>query len=210
MLGQHGVDVLDAGRVYVDLWVAGQRDQGAESSSVRRRLSALSSFYRYCAAHDLAGQVRLWVRRGLAGLLPGARSFRPGGFPRPGIFPGAGSGDYSIADLAGLFTVSRPTHRHRLQLDLPRMDHRPAHAGASPQTPWKCNGSASAGHARQAFTAAPAGPSPATDKEHSNERKSRPADALCLVVSAAWKRVRNRSRLDGSTAGVDSPRGGLR
>ena len=126
MLGQHGVDVLDAGRVYVDLWVAGQRDQGAESSSVRRRLSALSSFYRYCAAHDLAGQVRLWVRRGLAGLLPGARSFRPGGFPRPGIFPGAGSGDYSIADLAGLFTVSRPTHRHRLQLDLPRMDHRPA------------------------------------------------------------------------------------
>ena len=61
----------------------------------------------------------------------------------------------------------------------------PANAGSSPQTPWKCNGSASAGHARQAFTAAPAGPSPATDKEHSNERKSRPADALCLVVSAA-------------------------
>jgi site-specific recombinase XerD len=56
-LGERGVDVLAAGRVHVDLWVAGQQDQGAEASSVRRRLSALSSFYRYCAAHDLAGQV---------------------------------------------------------------------------------------------------------------------------------------------------------
>ena len=56
-LGERGVDVLDAGRVHVDLWVAGQQDQGAEAASVRRRLSALSSFYRYCAAHDLAGQV---------------------------------------------------------------------------------------------------------------------------------------------------------
>ena len=56
-LTERGTDVLDAGRVHVDLWVAGQQDQGAEASSVRRRLSALSSFYRYCAAHDLAGQV---------------------------------------------------------------------------------------------------------------------------------------------------------
>ena len=30
---------------------------GAAASSVRRRLSALSSFYRYCAAHDLIGRV---------------------------------------------------------------------------------------------------------------------------------------------------------
>jgi integrase/recombinase XerD len=56
-LAERGTDVLEAGRVHVDLWVAGQQDQGAEASSVRRRLSALSSFYRYCAAHDLAGQV---------------------------------------------------------------------------------------------------------------------------------------------------------
>ena len=47
---------LAAGRVHVDLWVATQLDDGA-ASSVRRRLSALSSFYRYCAAHDLIGRV---------------------------------------------------------------------------------------------------------------------------------------------------------
>jgi integrase/recombinase XerD len=56
-LGQRRVDVLDAGRLHVDLWVAGQQDRGAEASSVRRRLSALSSFYRYCAAHDLIGRI---------------------------------------------------------------------------------------------------------------------------------------------------------
>ena len=50
-------DVLGAGRVHVDVWVAGQQDRGAESSTVRRRLSALSSFYRYCAAHDLADRI---------------------------------------------------------------------------------------------------------------------------------------------------------
>ena len=53
-LAERGTDVLDAGRVHVDMWAAGQQDQGAEAVSVRRRLSALSSFYRYCAAHDLA------------------------------------------------------------------------------------------------------------------------------------------------------------
>lgn len=37
-------------RVHVDLWAATQLDAGAAESSVRRRLSALSSFYRYCAA----------------------------------------------------------------------------------------------------------------------------------------------------------------
>ena len=48
---------LAAGRVHVDLWAATQLDDGAAASSVRRRLSALSSFYRYCAAHDLVGRV---------------------------------------------------------------------------------------------------------------------------------------------------------
>jgi integrase/recombinase XerD len=52
-LAPRGVDVLAAGRVHVDLWVAGQADTGAEASSIRRRLSALSSFYRYAAGHDL-------------------------------------------------------------------------------------------------------------------------------------------------------------
>jgi Phage integrase, N-terminal SAM-like domain len=45
-LAERGADVLDAGRVHVDLWAAGKQDRGAESSTVRRRLSALSSFRR--------------------------------------------------------------------------------------------------------------------------------------------------------------------
>jgi len=48
---------LAAGRVHVDLWAATQLDDGAAESSVRRRLSALSSFYRYCGAHELIGRV---------------------------------------------------------------------------------------------------------------------------------------------------------
>jgi len=56
-LGDRDIGVLAAGRVHVDLWVATQLDAGAAESSVRRRLSALSSFYRYCAAHDLIGRV---------------------------------------------------------------------------------------------------------------------------------------------------------
>ena len=56
-LAERGTDVLAAGRVHVDLWAATQLDDGAAASSVRRRLSALSSFYRYCAAHDLIGRV---------------------------------------------------------------------------------------------------------------------------------------------------------
>ena len=39
------------------LWAAAQQDQGAEAASVRRRLSALSSFYRYCAAHNLVDRI---------------------------------------------------------------------------------------------------------------------------------------------------------
>jgi site-specific recombinase XerD len=56
-LGVRGVDVLGAGRVHVDVWVAGQQDRGAEPSTVRRRLSALPGFYRYCAAHDLVDRI---------------------------------------------------------------------------------------------------------------------------------------------------------
>jgi integrase/recombinase XerD len=49
--------VLAACRVHVDLWATVQLDGWAAASSVRRRLSALSSFYRYCAAHDLTGRI---------------------------------------------------------------------------------------------------------------------------------------------------------
>ena len=49
--------MLAAGRVHVDLWAATWLDAGAAAASVRRRLSALSSFYRYCAAHDLTGRI---------------------------------------------------------------------------------------------------------------------------------------------------------
>lgn len=52
-LGGRDAEVLAAGRVHVDLWAATWLDTGAAASSVRRRLSALSSFYRYCAIHDL-------------------------------------------------------------------------------------------------------------------------------------------------------------
>ncbi|MGH3099234.1 MAG: tyrosine-type recombinase/integrase [Streptosporangiales bacterium] len=51
-LTERGVDVLAAGRVHVDLWVRQQQTAGAAASSICRRLSALSSFYRYCATHD--------------------------------------------------------------------------------------------------------------------------------------------------------------
>jgi integrase/recombinase XerD len=56
-LAERGVPVLDVRRVHVDLWVAQALERGAEASSVRRRLSALSSFYRYCAAHDVVERV---------------------------------------------------------------------------------------------------------------------------------------------------------
>jgi len=54
---------LEAGRVHVDPWAVTQLDDGAAACSVRRRLSALSSFYRYCAASDLIGQVQPRVLR---------------------------------------------------------------------------------------------------------------------------------------------------
>ncbi|HYB16676.1 MAG TPA: site-specific integrase [Streptosporangiaceae bacterium] len=56
-LAERDTGVLAAGRVHVDLWAATQLGAGAAASSVRRRLSALSSFYRYCAAQDLTGRV---------------------------------------------------------------------------------------------------------------------------------------------------------
>lgn len=52
-----GDGALAAGRVHVDLRAATQLDDGAAASSVRRRLSALSSFLPYCAARDLIGQI---------------------------------------------------------------------------------------------------------------------------------------------------------
>jgi integrase/recombinase XerD len=56
-LAERDTGVLATGRVHVDLWAATWLDAGAAASSVRRRLSALSSFYRYCAAHDLTGRI---------------------------------------------------------------------------------------------------------------------------------------------------------
>jgi site-specific recombinase XerD len=56
-LAGRDLEVLAARRVHVDLWVQQQLDAGAEPASVRRRLSGISSFYRYAAAHDLVAGV---------------------------------------------------------------------------------------------------------------------------------------------------------
>jgi site-specific recombinase XerD len=47
------VDVLGARRVHVDLWTRDLLDGGAAGSSVTRRLSAISSWYRHLGEHDL-------------------------------------------------------------------------------------------------------------------------------------------------------------
>ncbi len=60
-LAERGLELLAAGRVQVDLWVRTQQHAGAGDASVRRRLSGIGSFYRYCLTHDLVGGVR---RRG--------------------------------------------------------------------------------------------------------------------------------------------------
>src|SRR4051795_1029250 len=52
-LAERGVNVLAAGRVHLDLWVRAQQAAGAGDASVRRRLSGVGSFYRYCLAHGL-------------------------------------------------------------------------------------------------------------------------------------------------------------
>ena len=53
-LAERGLELLGAGRVHVDVWVRAQQHAGAGDASVRRRLSGIGSFYRYCLAHDLA------------------------------------------------------------------------------------------------------------------------------------------------------------
>lgn len=52
-LTDRGVDVLAARRAHVDLWVTQLQASGAAASTITRRLSALSGFYRHAAAHDL-------------------------------------------------------------------------------------------------------------------------------------------------------------
>ena len=54
-LAGHGIELLAATRVQVDLWVRIQQTAGAGDASVRRRLSGIGSFYRYCLTHDLTG-----------------------------------------------------------------------------------------------------------------------------------------------------------
>ena len=57
-LGRLQTDALGATRVHVDMWATAQLGEGAAAASVRRRLSALSSFYRYCAgAGVLTGRI---------------------------------------------------------------------------------------------------------------------------------------------------------
>jgi integrase/recombinase XerD len=63
-LHEHRVDVLAVTRLHVDLYVRAQLAAGGASSSVNRRLSALSSFYRHAAAHGLIpGNPTVGVRR---------------------------------------------------------------------------------------------------------------------------------------------------
>ena len=52
-LAERGLGLLDAARVHVDVWVRAQQQAGAGDASVRRRLSGVGSFYRYCLSHDL-------------------------------------------------------------------------------------------------------------------------------------------------------------
>ena len=110
-LTERKTGALAAGRVHVDLWAATQLDGGAAASSVRRRLSALSSFYRYCAAHDLTGRV---PTEGLA---------------RPAVDP-----DYTATvgldrDQARALVAARRRHRR------PGAAHRGGGAAAAAQRP---------------------------------------------------------------------------
>jgi hypothetical protein len=49
-LHQRQTGALAAAPVHLNMWAAGQISNATAAASVRRRLSALSSFYRYCAA----------------------------------------------------------------------------------------------------------------------------------------------------------------
>jgi hypothetical protein len=89
-LANRDTGALAAGRVHVDLWAATQLDAGAAASSVRRRLSALSSFYQYCAAHDLTGP---GAHRGRGPARRGPGLHRHGG-PGPGPGPGPSTSDF--------------------------------------------------------------------------------------------------------------------
>ncbi len=63
-LAERELELLAAGRVQVDLWVRTQQHAGAGDASVRRRLSGVDSFYRYCLTHDLvAGDPTAGVTR---------------------------------------------------------------------------------------------------------------------------------------------------
>jgi integrase/recombinase XerD len=53
-LAERDIELLGAARVHVDLWVRAQQQAGAGDASVRRRLSGVGSFYRYCLSHGLA------------------------------------------------------------------------------------------------------------------------------------------------------------
>lgn len=52
-LAERSLEVPGAGRVHVDLWVRAQQGERAGDASVRRRLSGIGSFYRYCLSHGL-------------------------------------------------------------------------------------------------------------------------------------------------------------
>jgi hypothetical protein len=86
--GGRGTGALAAGQVHVDLWAATQLDGGAAASSVRRRLSVPSSFYRYCAAHDLIGRVptnERTTKQQVSVTGPAAAVRPPGGPARPRV-----------------------------------------------------------------------------------------------------------------------------
>jgi len=52
-LAERGLEVLAARRVQLDPWVRAQQAAGAGDASIRRRLSGVGSFYRYCLIHGL-------------------------------------------------------------------------------------------------------------------------------------------------------------
>ena len=63
-LAERGLELLEASRVQVDLWVRTQQHAGAGDASVRRRLSGVGSFYRYGLSHALvAGDPTAGVAR---------------------------------------------------------------------------------------------------------------------------------------------------
>jgi integrase/recombinase XerD len=94
-LHEVGVDVLDARRVHVDLWVRQLLDAGAAASSTARRLSALSSWYRHLVEHDLLAAN------------PAAAVRRPGGAPHPPA-PGGLDRDQARAFIAAADTDHGP------------------------------------------------------------------------------------------------------